>query len=122
MNGRGWQIAVASTVAILSSSLSVSTPAFAAAGPSVAAGAGCSSGARSLSPYGAHLYPDTGNGGYTSLHTDVHMVYDAVSNTFLPGNHVALDERATQAEQRAIREGQSAGRHDQKAAELEEKL
>lgn len=96
MNGRGWRIAVASSVTILSSSLSVSTPALAAAGPSAVAGAGCSSGAHSLSPYGAHLYPDTGNGGYTSLHTDVHMIYDAVSNTFLPGNHVVLDERATQ--------------------------
>ena len=37
-----------------------------------------------------------GNGGYTSLHTDVHLVYDAPSNQFLPGNHVVLTDRATQ--------------------------
>ena len=36
-----------------------------------------------------------GNGGYTSLHTDVHLVYDAPSNQFLPGNHVVLTDRAT---------------------------
>jgi aminopeptidase N len=37
-----------------------------------------------------------GNGGYQSLHTDVHMVYDAATNTFLAGNHVDLTDRATQ--------------------------
>jgi len=37
-----------------------------------------------------------GNGGYTSLHTDVHLVYDAPSNRFLRGNHVVLTDRATQ--------------------------
>jgi len=42
------------------------------------------------------MYPDTGNGGYTSVHTDVNMVYDATSNTFLPGNNVALTDQATQ--------------------------
>jgi hypothetical protein len=42
------------------------------------------------------VYPETGNGGYTSLHTDVHMVYDAKANQFLPGNHVVLTVRATQ--------------------------
>jgi hypothetical protein len=31
----------------------------------------CGAGARTLSQYGDHVYPDTGNGGYTSLHTDV---------------------------------------------------
>ena len=46
----------------------------------------CSSGAHSLSPFGAHVYPETGNGGYTSLHTDVFLIYDAASNLFLPGN------------------------------------
>ena len=45
---------------------------------------------------GSHLYPDTGNGGYTSLHTAVDLVYDATSNQFLPGNHVTLTDRATQ--------------------------
>ena len=57
---------------------------------------GCSAGAHTLSPPGSHLYPDTGNGGYTSLHTLVHLVYDATTNTFLPGNRVVLTDRATQ--------------------------
>jgi hypothetical protein len=56
----------------------------------------CGSGARTLSHHGDHVYPDMGNGGYRSLHTDVHMVYDAPSNRFLPGNHVVLTDRATQ--------------------------
>ncbi len=56
----------------------------------------CSSGARTLSHPGDHVYPDMGNGGYTSLHTDVHLVYDAPSNQLLPGNHVVLTDRATQ--------------------------
>jgi hypothetical protein len=56
----------------------------------------CSSGARTLSHFADHVYPETGNGGYTSLHTDVHMVYDAPRNQFLPGNHVVLSERARQ--------------------------
>ena len=56
----------------------------------------CSAGAHSLSPYGARVYPETGNGGYRSVHTDVHMVYDAGRNTFLAGNNVALTDQATQ--------------------------
>ncbi|MGN6377341.1 MAG: M1 family aminopeptidase [Gaiellales bacterium] len=56
----------------------------------------CSAGAHTLSPPGARLYPETGNGGYTSLHTLVHLVYDSATNTFLPGNRVALTDRATQ--------------------------
>jgi hypothetical protein len=60
------------------------------------AGPGCSAGARTLAPAGSHVYPETGNGGYTSRHTDVHMVYDATTNMFLPGNNVALTDRATQ--------------------------
>jgi hypothetical protein len=56
----------------------------------------CSAGARTLSPPGSRLYPDTGNGGYTSLHTLVHLVYDASTNRFLPGNRVVLTDRATQ--------------------------
>src|ERR1700744_3233021 len=69
----------------------------ATAAPAAASGYGkCSAGAHSLSPYGARLYPETGNGGYTSVHTAVHMVYDAGTNTFLAGNNVALTDRATQ--------------------------
>src|SRR5215831_13975809 len=56
----------------------------------------CAAGAHTLSAPGSHVYPETGNGGYTSLHTDVHLVYDAASNRFLAGNHVTLADRATQ--------------------------
>jgi len=56
----------------------------------------CSAGAHTLSAPGSHVYPETGNGGYTSLHTDVDLVYDAITNRFLPGNHVKLTDRATQ--------------------------
>jgi len=56
----------------------------------------CSAGAHTLSAAGSHVYPDTGNGGYTSLHTKVHLVYDAVGNRFLPGTYVTLTDRATQ--------------------------
>jgi Peptidase family M1 domain len=57
--------------------------------------AGCSPGAHTLAPPGSRLYPETGNGGYTSLHTLVHLVYDAGGNRFLAGNHVVLTDRAT---------------------------
>jgi hypothetical protein len=56
----------------------------------------CASGAHTLSPFGAHVYPETGNGGYTSVHTDVYLDYDTASNLFLPGTHVVLTNRATQ--------------------------
>src|SRR5215469_5313976 len=62
----------------------------AAAGDSV-----CSPGGHTLAPVGSRMYPDTGNGGYTSVHTNVNMVYDVTSNTFLPGNNVALTDQAT---------------------------
>ncbi len=58
--------------------------------------ASCAAGSHTLAPPGSRLYPDTGNGGYTSLHTDVHLVYDATTNQFLPGNHVTLTDRSTQ--------------------------
>src|SRR5215813_12061358 len=57
--------------------------------------ADCSAGAHTLASAGSRLYPDTGNGGYTSLHTLVHLVYDAKANRFLPGNKVILTDRAT---------------------------
>ncbi len=60
----------------------------------------CSSGARTLSHSGDHVYPDMGNGGYRSVHTDVHMVYDAPSNQFLPGNHVGADRPGDPVPQR----------------------
>lgn len=58
-------------------------------------GARCGPGSHTLSHYGDHVYPETGNGGYRSVHTAVHMVYDAVSNRFLTGNHVVLTDVAT---------------------------
>src|SRR5262249_57960830 len=68
-----------------------------AAGPGAAHHRGrCWAGAHTLSAPGSHVYPETGNGGYRSLHTDVHLVYDAASNRFLAGNHVTLTDRATQ--------------------------
>ena len=79
--------------ALSASTASASTAA--AAGPGGGYGH-CSAGTHSLSPYGARVYPETGNGGYRSVHTDVHMVYDAGTNKFLPGNNVALTDQATQ--------------------------
>ncbi len=77
--------------------LALAAPADASpAGASPAGGGACSAGAHSLSPPGAHVYPETGNGGYTSLHTLVHLVYDATTNRFLPGNRVVLTDRAAQ--------------------------
>jgi len=67
-----------------------------AAAPAPAAPTRCSAGAHTLSPPGSRLYPETGNGGYTSVHTLVHLVYNATTNRFLPGNKVVLTDRATQ--------------------------
>jgi hypothetical protein len=74
-----------------------------AAGPSLARAlradgpsTGCSSGAHTLSQLGARLYPEQGNGGYTSVHTDVTLLYDAPTNVFLPGTKVDLTVRSTQ--------------------------
>jgi hypothetical protein len=84
---------VATTTLLVGVSAFGSTAEAASSAPS---GAGCSSGAHTLAPVGSHLYPDTGNGGYTSVHTDIHMVYNAVTNRFVPGNHVDLTDRSTQ--------------------------
>src|SRR5712691_3827732 len=56
----------------------------------------CSAGARTLSRPGDHVYPDTGNGGYLSMHADVRLVYDATADRLLPGTQVVLTDRATQ--------------------------
>jgi Peptidase family M1 domain len=64
------------------------------ASAALASGA-CSPGAHTLAAPGSHLYPETGNGGYTSVHTLVHLVYNAATNRFLPGNKVVLTDRAT---------------------------
>ena len=86
---------------MIAAALAATLPGLAAAGPALASTArtgtaGCPAGAHTLAPPGSHVYPETGNGGYVSVHTDVHMVYDAVRNRFLPGNHVTLQDRATQ--------------------------
>ncbi len=64
--------------------------------PGLRAAARCTAGARTLSAPGDVLYPEVGNGGYTSVHTATHTVYDATTNRFLAGNHVDLTDRATQ--------------------------
>lgn len=56
----------------------------------------CSPGAHTLSKFGDRVYPEMGNGGYTSVHTDVNLIYNAVENKFLPGNNVVLHDLATQ--------------------------
>jgi hypothetical protein len=93
MVSRGLRMAVASGLAV--AALAVPSAGAAAAHPG-SSPSNCSSGAHTLSHLGDHVYPETGNGGYTSLHTGVHMIYDAPSSQFLPGNHVVLTERATQ--------------------------
>ena len=87
--------AAVSSVFILASAQGT-LPALAGTGAGAQRGGHCSAGAHTLSAPGSRLYTDTGNGGYTSLHTDVHLVYDAPSDRFLPGNHVTLTDRATQ--------------------------
>jgi hypothetical protein len=105
MTGRRVAIIVAAGAGLVVPWLAVaSSPAGAAAagsagaaGSAAAAGSpGCSAGARTLASPGSVLYPETGNGGYTSVHTLVHLVYDATANRFLPGNRVVLTDRATQ--------------------------
>jgi len=86
-----------STVLTAAVSLALAGVGVTSAGIAVAdSSAACSAGAHTLAPVGSHVYPETGNGGYTSVHTDMNMVYDATANLFLPGNNVALTDRATQ--------------------------
>jgi hypothetical protein len=70
------------------------------AAPSIVArsapSAACTSGAHSLSTFGSRLYPEMGNGGYTSQHTDLYLNYDALANLFLPGTRADLEVTATQ--------------------------
>jgi hypothetical protein len=97
MAGRRVAIVVGAGAGLVLPWLAVASPAGAAvAGVAGAVHPGCSAGAHTLAAPGSVLYPETGNGGYTSLHTFVHLVYNASSNTFLPGNGVVLTDRATQ--------------------------
>jgi hypothetical protein len=88
-------VAAASAVVALPG-IALAAPAGPVAGAAATAGGHCSAGARTLSAPGARLYPETGNGGYHSSHTLVHLVYDAQANTFLPGTKVVLTDVATQ--------------------------
>ena len=56
----------------------------------------CTPGPRTLSSPGNKVWPELGNGGYQSIHTDVFTVYDAPTDKFLPGTHVDEQEKATQ--------------------------
>ncbi len=66
------------------------------AAPAVAQDDTCSSGRHSIVPFGEIAYPEGGNGGYKSVHTDTHLIYDAPSNQFLAGTHVDQTILATQ--------------------------
>jgi Peptidase family M1 domain len=87
-------VAGATALVVITGVLTAASPALGTAGS--ASSASCTAGAHTLAPPGSRLYPDTGNGGYISLHTDVHLVYDATADQFLPGNHVTLTDRAAQ--------------------------
>jgi hypothetical protein len=56
----------------------------------------CSPGPRTLSSPGNKVWPELGNAGYQSIHTDVFTVYDAPTDKFLPGTHVDDTLKATQ--------------------------
>lgn len=81
---------------ILAVALAGLAPVATAAAAPNGTGTRCSPGARTLGTPGDRLYPETGNGGYRSVHTNVDMVYDATGNRFLPGNKVELTDQATQ--------------------------
>src|ERR1700712_212071 len=99
---RRWMIAAVGVLVVTAAGPGMAAAAVGPAlhqGPALHPGPGpsrCSAGAHTLSKPGDHVYPETGNGGYRSLHTDVHLVYDAPTNRFLSGNHVELTDRATQ--------------------------
>src|SRR3954470_943096 len=88
---RGGPLLLATVVAVTLAAPGVSLADTGSAGPG-----GCAPGARTLSQSGDHVYPETGNGGYRSVHTDVFLVYDAASNRFRPGTRVVLTDQATQ--------------------------
>src|SRR5262245_5134832 len=90
-------VAAATSTGLIVSGVSMAAPAVSAGASSLAhRSAQCAEGAHTLSAPGSILYPETGNGGYTSIHTLVHLVYNAKTNRFLTGNKVVLTDRATQ--------------------------
>lgn len=88
-------LALAITMATAVGTVAFATPSWATSASAQVGNSNCSPGRRTLSGYRDHVYPETGNGGYVSVHTDVHLVYDAIHNRFLRGNQVALTDRAT---------------------------
>jgi len=89
--GRIWGAVAGAALIVVVAGL----PAFGASG-AAADPPPCTSGAHSLSHFGDRLYPEMGNGGYTSLHTDLRLNYDAIANTFLPGTRADLQVKSTQ--------------------------
>ena len=87
--------AVGATFALLLGLAATPDPATADEGD-VSAAEVCSSGARTLSKPGDRVYPEMGNGGYVSKHTDLHIAYDTATNMFLPGTRAALRQTSTQ--------------------------
>jgi Peptidase family M1 domain len=66
------------------------------AAPALAADDTCSSCAHTLAPPGDKVYPEGGNGGYKSVHTDTHLIFDAPSSLFLAGTYADQTILATQ--------------------------
>src|SRR5258705_3637945 len=83
-------VAAATSAGLILAGVSMALPAGAATITASSASAHCSAGAHTLSTPGSRLYPETGNGGYTSVHTLVNLFYNATTNRFLAGNKVAL--------------------------------
>jgi hypothetical protein len=67
-----------------------------ATGAKAAQAPACTSGGHTLAKPGERVYPEIGNTGYASVHSDVFINYDAMTNLFLPGTHVDLQQRSTQ--------------------------
>lgn len=59
-------------------------------------GAACGPGARTLAEPGEVLFPEVGNGGYRSVHTDLRLRYDAKHNRLLGGTRSTMRMRATE--------------------------
>src|SRR5258708_38187062 len=87
--------AVTSVSSVTLAGAGLAGPTWAAAGQGASGqGQACSAGAHTLSPPGAPVYPDTGNGGYTRVPTDVPPVYEAPADKIPPRHHVVLTRPA----------------------------
>src|SRR3954467_15544988 len=65
-------------------------------GAKASAAEDCTPGARTLVSPGDRVYPEAGNGGYSSIPTDVYLQYAAIASLLLPGRHGDLKQRSTQ--------------------------